>query len=89
VLIGCDPGGYPQELLVYSGRRAILVTSLYTPDGQGEISAGTVVRGLRPLNPIAAWPLPGPTPLSCREFNRIGRSYRRHMPQPLQPLAQC
>ena len=89
VLSGCDPGGYPQDLVVYSGPHEILVTSLYTPDGQSEISVRTVVRGLRPLNARAAWPLPRPTPLSCREFNRVDRRYRRHMPQPLRPLAKC
>jgi hypothetical protein len=89
VLIGCDPGGYPQELLVYSGTHEIRVTSLYTRDGEGEVSVRTVVRGLRPLNALAAWPLPRPTPLSCQEFRRVDRRYRRHMPQPLRPLAEC
>jgi hypothetical protein len=87
--IGCDPGGSPQELLVYTGTSELLVTSLATADGEGEISARTVVRGLRPLNGLAAWPLPRPTPLSCQEFNRVDRRYRRHMPQPLRPLAEC
>jgi hypothetical protein len=89
VLIGCDPGGYPQELLVYSGTHEILVTSLYTPDGEGEISVRAVVRGLRPLNALAAWPLPRPTPLSCHEFSRVSWRYRQHMPQTLRPLAEC
>jgi hypothetical protein len=89
VLIGCDPGGYPQELLVYSGTHEILVTSLCTPDGEGEISVRAVVRRLRPLNALAGWPLSRPTRLSCHEFSRVDRRYRRHMPQPLRPLALC
>ncbi len=89
VLIGCDPGGYPQELLVYSGANEILVTSLATADGEGEMSVRTVVRGLRPLNAQADWPLPQPTPLSCHEFSRVDRRYRQHMPQSLRPVAEC
>ena len=89
MLIACDRGGYPQELLVYSGTREILVTSLYTPDGKSELPVRTVVRALRPLNAQAAWPLPGPTRLSCDEFSKIDRGYRRHMPQPLRPTAEC
>jgi len=89
VLLDCDPGGYPQELVVYSGALEIYLTSLYTPDGQGELAARTVVRGLRPLNEQSAWPLPPPTPLSCHEFTRVDRRYRRHMPQPLRPVAEC
>jgi hypothetical protein len=89
VLIGCDPGAYPHELLVYSGTHEIYVTSLYTPDGEGEIAVRTVVRGLRPLNALAAWPLPRPAPLSCHEFSRVDQRYRRHMPQRLRPLATC
>jgi hypothetical protein len=87
VLIGCDPGGYPQELLVFSAGNEILVTSLAKPDI--EIPARSVVRGLRPLNDLAAWPLPRPTPLSCHEFGHIDRRYRRHMPQPLRPTVKC
>jgi hypothetical protein len=89
VLIGCDPGGYPQDLVVYTGAHEILVTSLITPDERRELSARTVVRGLRPLNARAAWPLQRPTPLSCREFTGVDRRYRRHMPQSLLPLAGC
>jgi hypothetical protein len=87
VLIDCDPRGYPQELVVFSGDNEIVVTSLAKPDV--EIPARTVVRGLRPLNARAAWPLPGPARLSCHEFSRVDRRYRRHMPQPLRPLAEC
>jgi hypothetical protein len=87
VLIDCDPGGYPQELLVFSGTNEIAVTSLAKPDI--EIPARAVVRGLRPLNDAAAWPLPRPAPLSCREFDRVDRRYRRHMPQPLRPVGGC
>lgn len=89
VLIGCDPGGYPQELLVYAGAHEILVTSLITSDGQDELSARTVVRGLRPVNGLAAWPLQRPSPLSCHEYTRVDRRYRRHMPRALQPPAEC
>lgn len=89
VLIGCDPDGYPQELLVFSGTYEILVTSLYTPDGAGEIPARTVVRALRPLNALAPWPLSRPAPLTCHEFSRVDRGYRRHMPPPLRPRGEC
>jgi hypothetical protein len=89
VLIGCGPGAYPQEMLVYSSTHEILVTSLYTPDGEDEIPVRTVVRGLRPLNARAAWPLPRPAPLSCHEFSRVDRRYRQYMPQPLRPIAEC
>jgi hypothetical protein len=89
VLLYCDPRSYPQELLVYSGTHEISVTSVSTPDGESEFSPRTVVRGLRPLNAVAAWPLPRPTPLSCHEFSRVDRRYQRHMPQPLRPLAAC
>lgn len=89
VLIWCAPNGYPQELLIYTGTREIFVTSLYTADGKSEIPVRAVVRALRPLNAFAAWPLPRPKPLSCREFSRIDRGYRRHMPQPLRPTAEC
>ena len=86
-LLGCDPGGYPQELLVFSGTNRILIDSLALPDD--EIPARTVVRGLRPLNDFAAWPLPRPAPLSCDEFSHVDRRYRRHMPQPLRPSGDC
>jgi hypothetical protein len=89
VLMGCDPGGYPHELVIYSGTREILVTSLYTRDGQGEIPVGTVVRRLRPLNARAPWPLQRPEPLSCGDFRRVDRRYRRHMPQSLRPRSEC
>jgi len=89
VLVGCDPHGYPQELLVYSGNREIYVTSLATRDGQDEIPVRTVVRGLRPLNARASWPLQRPEPLSCRDFGRVDRRYRLHMPQSLQPRSEC
>ena len=89
VLIGCFPGGYPQELVVYSGTHEILVTSLITPHQQREFPARAVVRGLRPLNARAAWPLEPPARLTCREFSRVDRRYRQHMPRPLRPLADC
>jgi hypothetical protein len=88
-LPGCDPEGYPQELLIYAGTREILITSLYTSDGQAEIPARAVLRGLRPLNAHAPWPLQRPKALSCRDFGQVDRRYRRHMPQPLQPRSEC
>ena len=87
VMLGCDPAGGDQEMLVFSGANEIYVTSLYKPDR--EIPALAVVRGLRPLNDAAAWPLPRPTPLSCDEFGNVDRRYRRHMPQPLRPAGDC
>jgi hypothetical protein len=75
--------------VIYSGRHEIFVASLYTSDGQDEISARTVVRGLRPLNDHAPWPLERPARLSCREFEQVHRHYRRHMPQLLRPSARC
>jgi hypothetical protein len=89
VLLGCDPGGYPQEMVIYSGAREIYLTSLYTRDGQGEIPARAVARGLRPLNVRAPWPLERPEPLSCRELGQIDRRYRRHMPPSLRPRSEC
>lgn len=89
VLLGCDPDGYPQELLIYSATREILVTSLYTRDGQGEIPVRAVLRGLRPLNARAPWPLQRPKPLSCREFRQVDRRYRSHMPVALRPRSEC
>ena len=89
VLLGCHPGGYPQELVVYSGAHEIFVTSLMTSDEQNELSARTVVRGLRPLNGAAAWPLPRPLPLSCHELDQVDPRYRRHMPRPLWPPGGC
>ena len=70
VLLGCNPDGYPQELHIYTGSRRISVTSLYTPDGKGEIPARSVARQLRPLNDRAPWPLVRPKPLSCRSSRR-------------------
>lgn len=89
VLIGCLPDGYPQEMLIFSGSREILVTSLYTRDGQGEISVETVLRRLRPLNANAPWPLPRPKRLSCRQLTRVDKRYRRHMPPALRPASDC
>ena len=89
MLTGCDPRGYPQELLIYAGSREILVTSLYTRDGEDEVPVRAVVRRLRPLNARAPWPLPRPEPLSCRDFEQVDRLYRRHMPQALQPRSAC
>jgi hypothetical protein len=88
-LIDCLPDGYPQEVVIYSGTREIHVTSLYTRDRQGEIPARTVLRGLRPLNAHASWPLPRPRPLSCREYKRVDERYRRHMPRPLRRRPAC
>jgi hypothetical protein len=87
LLLGCDPEGYPQDLIVYTGPREILVTSLYTDDD--EIPARTVARGLRPLNAHAPWPLSRPRPLTCREFRTFDRRYRQGMPRPLRPRAAC
>jgi hypothetical protein len=89
VLAGCDPHGYPQELLIYAGKREIRVTSLYTRDGQADIPVRAVVRRLRPLNARAQWPLPRPDPLSCHDFGQVHRLYRRDMPQALQPRSAC
>jgi hypothetical protein len=89
VLAGCDPHGYPQELLIYVGKLEIRVTSLYTRDGQADIPVGAVVRLLRPLNARAPWPLPRPEPLSCHDFGQIHRLYRRDTPQALQPRSAC
>ena len=89
VLLGCDPGGYPQQLVVFAGAYEIHVTSLYTPDGKEEIPVHTVVRGLRPLNAQAAWPSLRPTPLSCHAFSQVDRRYRLHMPRALRPLTEC
>jgi hypothetical protein len=89
VLIGCDPELYPQEMEIYTGTRSIQLTSLYTRDGQSEISVRAVVRGLRPLNDNAPWPLQRPKPLSCRELRHVGRKYRRHMPRSLRPNRHC
>ena len=83
VMLGCDPAGGDQEMLVFSGANEIYVSSLYTPDR--EIPALAVLPHLRPLNDAAAWPLPRPVPLSCHEFDDVDRRYRRHMPQPLRP----
>ena len=83
VMLGCDPAGGDQEMLVFSGANEIYVTSLYKPDR--EIPALAVVRHLRPLNDAAPWPLPRPAQLSCHEFNHVDRRYQRHMPQPLRP----
>lgn len=60
VLLQCDPDGYPQESLVFTGSRQIYLTSLYTMDGQGEIAVREILRGLRPLNGHAPWPLTPP-----------------------------
>ena len=89
VLLGCDPNGYPQELAVYSGTREIYLTSLYTDDGRDETAARTVVQRLRPLNAHAPWPLARPKPLSCSDFRRVDRRYRRAMPPPLRPRTRC
>ena len=89
VLQGCDPDGYPHELTIYSGTREVYLTSLYTDDGEGEVPARTVVRGLRPLNANAPWPLPAPARFTCKEFLRLGRPYRRHAPDVIRPRADC
>lgn len=89
VLLGCDPHAYEEEVVVFSGRQEIFVASLYTRDGQDEISASTVVRRLRPLNARAPWPLQRPARLSCREFEQVHRHYRRQMPRALRPAARC
>jgi hypothetical protein len=89
VLMGCAPDGYPQELVIYSATREIHLTSLYTTDGQGEIPARVVSRGLRPLNANAPWPLPAPAPFTCREFRRLGTLYQRHAPDAIRPKAAC
>ncbi len=89
VLLGCDPNGYPQDLVIYSGTREVLVTSLYTDDGRDETSVRTVVRKLRPLNAHAPWPLSRPQPLNCRDFQRIDPRYRRALPRPLRPRRRC
>lgn len=88
VLSGCYPGGYPQLLLIYSGTLEISVTSIYTRDGQGEISARAAARRLRPVNARAPWPLPAPEPLSCAAFKRIDARLRQHMPRPLRPTCR-
>ncbi len=88
VLDGCIPDGYPQLLLIYSGTLEISVTSIYTRDGQGEISARAAARRLRPVNSKAPWPLPAPEPLSCAAFKRIDPGVRRHMPRPLRPVCR-
>jgi hypothetical protein len=89
LLVNCLPDGYPQELLVFTGTRAISVTSLYTPDGKGEIPARDVLRALRPLNRNAPWPLPAPMRLTCKEFRRLDGRYRRHAPTVLRPRNDC
>jgi hypothetical protein len=89
VLLGCDPNGYPQELVIYSGTREIVVTSLYTDGGRDETSVRTVVRRLKPLNAHAPWPLLRPEPLTCKELRRVDSRYRRAMPRPLRPRARC
>ena len=89
LLVDCVPDGYPQELLVFSGSRAISVTSLYTPDSKGEIPAREVLRALRPLNRNAPWPLPAPMRLSCKEFRLLDGRYRRHAPTVLRPRTDC
>lgn len=89
LLVDCVPDGYPQELLIFTGSRAISVTSLYTPDGKGEIPAREVLRALRPLNSNAPWPLPTPMRLSCKEFRRLDGRYRRHAPTVLRPRSSC
>jgi hypothetical protein len=89
LLVDCLPDGYPQELLVFTGSRAISVTSLYTPDGKGEIPAREVLRALRPLNRNAPWPLPAPRHLSCKEFRRLDGRYRRYAPAVLRPRNEC
>lgn len=88
VLDGCVKDGYPQRLVVYSGRRQIEVTSVYTRDGQSEVSARTALRRLRPLNARAPWPLPPPERLSCGQFRRVDERLRRHMPRPLRPACR-
>lgn len=89
VLLSCLPDESEQQMLIYSGTREISVTSLYTSDGQGEIPVQSVVRGLRPLNARARWPLGRPEPWTCRELKRIDPRYRRHMPRVLRPRAAC
>lgn len=89
LLVACLPDGYPQELLLFTGSRAISVTSLYTRDGRGEIPAREVLRALRPLNSNAPWPLPAPMRLSCPEFRRLDGRYRRHAPSVLRPRSNC
>ena len=89
LLVDCLPDGYPQELLVFTGSRAISVTSLYTPDGRGEVPAREVLRALRPLNRNAPWPLPAPMRLSCKEFRRLDGRYRRRAPTVLRPRSDC
>jgi hypothetical protein len=85
VLLGCDPRGYPPELLIYTGTHEIDITSLYTPDGETEIPMRAVVPRLRPLNDRAPWPLQRPERSSGRDFAEVDRRYRRHMPQALRP----
>lgn len=89
LLVDCSPDGYPQELLIFTGSRAISVTSLYTPDGRGEVPAREVLRALRPLNRNAPWPLPAPKRLSCKDFRRLDGRYRRHAPNVLRPRSDC
>ncbi len=88
VLDGCMPDGYPQLLLIYSGALQVSVTSIYTRNGQSEVSARTALRRLRPLNTHTPWPLPPPDRLSCQEFGRVDQRLRRHMPQPLRPTCR-
>lgn len=87
-LDGCFPGGYPQQLFIYSGDLEITVTSIYTRNGQGEASARAAARRLRPLNAHAPWPLPAPKPLSCAAFRRVEPRVRQHMPRPLRPTCR-
>jgi hypothetical protein len=89
VLLGCNPNGYPQELLIYSGSRAIRVTSLPTRDRRGEVPARTVAHELQPLNHQAPWPLLRPKRLGCRAFEQVDGRYRSQMPSSLRPRSKC
>jgi hypothetical protein len=86
LLYGCDPGGFPQELLIFTGSRVISLSSI---DDLGDRPARVVARDLEPLNERAPWPLAAPKPLSCRELHAVPKRYRRGMPAALRPRGDC
>jgi hypothetical protein len=86
LLYGCEPGGYPHEIDILTGRLAISASGIQDENEQPAIRDA---RALRPLNDHAPWPLEPPDPLSCRELRGFPARYRDEMPKVLRPTRAC
>lgn len=87
VLLACNPTTYGQEMEIYTGASAIYVSSFLVEDR--DVPAATVAGALRPYTRSADSQLRPPRRLSCREWRRVDRFFRRGMPRALRPAARC